>query len=139
MVHSGEINPDTRTRHLLSVSDAKLDRLLTADRNGLLYHGICTTRPDSQLLPHFLVRTFSEWSDAISGSIAVDWVAFCGGDDSGDYTSVLSMIDFATIRVIFAPFMGRFERIFTRAVQDGFTDPPYHVATPTHNTPEAVT
>lgn len=128
MVQSGELNPDAQTRHLLlSVSDATLDRLLAADRSRLLYHGRCTTRPGSLLLPHIPVKTFTEWSDAVPGSIAVDWVAFCGGDDSGEYISILSMTDISTAWVVFAPFMGRSERYFTQALQDAFVDLPFPV------------
>lgn len=128
MVLSGELNPDAQTRALLlSVSDATLDRLLTADRNRLLPHGRCTTRPGSLLLPHIPVKTFSEWLDTVPGSIAVDWVAFCGGADSGDYISILSMTDISTAWVIFAPFIGRSERHFTQALLDAFSELPFPV------------
>jgi len=128
MVQSGELNPDARSRRLLlSVSDATLDRLLSSDRNRLRFHGRCTTRPGSLLYPQIPVKTFSEWSDALPGCIAVDWVAFCGGDDSGEYISVLSMVDIATAWVIYAPFMGRSDRHFTQALQDAFEDLPFPV------------
>ncbi len=128
MCETREMNPDPQKVHLLlSISDATLDRLLAGDRKRLGLHGLTTTKPGTLLMHRVPIKTFSEWKNTDPGFFAVDWVAFCGESNSGEYISVLSMTDIATSWVAFAAFMGRSERFLTTAVQEVLSSLPFPV------------
>jgi len=90
------LSPHVR-RHLLTISAATCDRLLSQARRTHP-HGFCTTKPAPQMLlrSQIPVRTFSDWNEQIPGFLEVDLVAHCGDSVRGDYLFTFTGVDVHT-------------------------------------------
>ena len=63
--------------HLLTISAATIDRLLTPLRSRYLKKGLATTKPGSLLKKHIPIKT-NQWDERMPRFIEADTVAHCG-------------------------------------------------------------
>jgi hypothetical protein len=78
------------------MSAATIDRRLVPTRARLQVKGRSGTKPGTLLKGRILIKTFSEWDDAVAGFCQADLVAHDGGDPRGDYCHSLCLTDVAT-------------------------------------------
>ncbi len=81
--------------HLLSISPATVDRLLSSERERTRL-GTSTTRRGNLLKDQIQVRTFADWDDVTPGFLEADLVAHCGGNTNGAFLNTLVLVDIST-------------------------------------------
>lgn len=81
--------------HLLSISAATIDRLLSPLRSRYTKKGLATTKPGSLLKKHIPIKT-NQWDEHIPGFIEADTVAHCGTSMAGMFVFTLNTVDIAT-------------------------------------------
>jgi len=81
--------------HLLRISAATIDRLLTPLRSHYTKKGLATTKPGSLLKKHIPIKT-NQWDERMPGFIEADTVAHCGTSMAGMFVFTLNTVDIAT-------------------------------------------
>jgi hypothetical protein len=87
---------DTDAALLCQMSPATIDRRLKGAKVLAEFRGRSHTKPGSLLKSQIPIRTWSEWDDAVPGSVEIDLVGHEGGDSFGEFCFTLTMTDIAT-------------------------------------------
>ena len=113
-------------KHLLSMSAATADRLLSSQRK-LGRWGLSTTRAGTLLKQQIPIRTFEEWKETQPGFLEVDLVAHCGTDIEGGYLYTLTLTDIATGWTECLPVLYRSQETVLAALQRARTLFPFPI------------
>jgi len=90
----GHLDLNDEVRHqLISISPAKIDRILKPWRSG---SGRGTTKRSSLLKHQVPVRTFADWEEKRPGFFEADLVAHCGWSTEGSYLYTLTLTNIST-------------------------------------------
>jgi hypothetical protein len=100
-----QLNDETRN-HLLSLSAATIDRIVSGERAATA-KGKSLTKAGSLLKQSIKVRTFADWKEAEPGFFEADLVAHCGERVDGAFLNTLVLTDIATAWTEFAPLLRR--------------------------------
>ena len=81
--------------HLLSISPATVDRMLSPERENIK-KSVSTTRRGNLLKHQIKVRAFADGDDVNPGFLEADLVAHCGGNTNGAFLNTLVLVDIST-------------------------------------------
>lgn len=81
--------------HLLSISPATVDRMLSPERENIK-KSVSTTRRGNLLKHQIKVRAFVDGDDVNPGFLEADLVAHCGGNTNGAFLNTLVLVDIST-------------------------------------------
>ncbi len=80
---------------LLKISAPTINRILKPYKAKYKTKGRCTTKPDTLLKKHILVKT-NQWNKSRPGFMEADTVAPCGQRLEDDFTYIVDYVDIAT-------------------------------------------
>jgi hypothetical protein len=107
MERHGELSLSDEMRQLLlEVSAATIERLLRIHNRKVLRQPHRRPAPSSSLKSQVPLRTWSEWSGVVPGSLQADLVLHCGESTEGFYLATLCAVDVATGWTELQPILG---------------------------------
>jgi hypothetical protein len=95
--HHGLVVPPHARTTLLAASPATLDRLLRPLRQQRRRHPYRPSPATAALRQQIPVRTWSEWTAPVPGTLQGDLVLHCGESPAGFYLATLLAVDVATL------------------------------------------